>query len=329
MASLDPALKDAETDQETVTNERIARTLEHVAALLESQDSGPFRVRAYRTAARSIRELEEPLRELFAREGLTGIEGIAGVGPSIAAAIQEILHSGHLGLLERLKGRVSPEELFMTIPGIGEALAHRIHLKLGIDSLEELELAAHDGRLERIGGFGARRARAIRDLLAARLSRSTRRGARRIESSHAAEPTLPPPSVAALLDVDEEYRRRADSGELRRIAPRRFNPRHETWLPILHTTREGWHMTAMFSNTARAHRLGKTHDWVIIYYERDGHEDQCTVVSAPRDVAPRRLIRGREGECHEFHRRQPRPEPGPRVAELLRALQPARRPPAA
>src|SRR5687768_11555120 len=265
MASLDPALKDAETDQETVTNERIARTLEHVAALLESQDSGPFRVRAYRTAARSIRELEEPLRELFAREGLTGIEGIAGVGPSIAAAIQEILHSGHLGLLERLKGRVSPEELFMTIPGIGEALAHRIHLKLGIDSLEELELAAHDGRLERIGGFGARRARAIRDLLAARLSRSTRRAARRIESTPPLEPAPAPPSVGALLDVDAEYRRRADAGELRRIAPRRFNPRRESWLPILHTTREGWHMTAMFSNTARAHQLGKTHDWVIIY----------------------------------------------------------------
>jgi hypothetical protein len=321
----DQTLRNADSDREPATNEQTARTLEEVAGLLQAQDSSPFRVQAYRAAARSIRDLKQPLHELLAHEGLAGIERIPRVGPSIAAAIQEIHHTGRLGLLDRLKGRVSPEDLFMTIPGIGEALAHRIHATLGIDSLEELELSAHDGQLQRIGGFGTRRVRAIRDLLAARLSRSTRRAARRIESTLPLEPGPAPPSVGALLDVDAEYRRRADAGELRRIAPRRFNPRHESWLPILHTTREGWHMTAMFSNTARAHQLGKTHEWVIIYYECDGREDQCTVVSPPHVDTSRRVVRGREHECREYYRTQPRPDRGP-PAEVLRWLDQERRP---
>ena len=53
----------------------------------------------------------------------------------------------------------------------------------------------------------------------------------------------------------------------------------------------------MFSNTARAHQLGRTGDWVVVYAARDGHEDQCTVVTeyqGPR--AGRRVVRGREEE---------------------------------
>ncbi|NNL66915.1 MAG: DNA-binding protein, partial [Myxococcales bacterium] len=105
------------------------------------------------------------------------------------------------------------------------------------------------------------------------------------------------PPVALLLDMDSEYRRRAEAGELRRIAPRRFNPGGKAWLPVLHCERDGWSFNALFSNTARAHELGRTHDWVVIYWERDGHEDQCTVVterSGPR--AGRRVVRGREDE---------------------------------
>lgn len=48
------------------------------------------------------------------------------------------------------------------------------------------------------------------------------------------------------------------------------------WLPILHSFRDGWHFTALFSNTDRAHELGRVRDWVVIYVERDGHEGQCT-----------------------------------------------------
>jgi hypothetical protein len=146
--------------------------------------------------------------------------------------------------------------------------------------------------------------RAVRDALAAMLGRSARHRARRRawlasrgRASSAAAP-MPRPDVSTLLAVDAEYRAGAEAGRLRRIAPRRFNPRHEAWLPVLHVERDGWDMTALFSNTARAHELGRTHDWVVIYYHRDGDEGQCTVVTETRGPdAGRRVVRGREEEC--------------------------------
>ena len=87
-------------------------------------------------------------------------------------------------------------------------------------------------------------------------------------------------------------------GELPKIAPQRFNPEGKAWLPILHAEREGWHFTALFSNTARAHELGRTDDWVVIYFYDDDHQEgQCTVVTEIR--GPRegeRVVRGREDE---------------------------------
>jgi DNA polymerase (family X) len=61
------------------------------------------------------------------------------------------------------------------------------------------------------------------------------------------------PDAALLLEIDRAYRQKADVGELPRIAPRRFNPTGEAWLPIWHTERGSWHFTAAYSNTARAH----------------------------------------------------------------------------
>ena len=66
----------------------------------------------------------------------------------------------------------------------------------------------------------------------------------------------------------------------------------------MHSDEDGWSFTAMFSNTARAHELGRTRSWVVIYYEHDGHEGQCTVVTETRGpLSGRRVIRGREAEC--------------------------------
>jgi len=59
------------------------------------------------------------------------------------------------------------------------------------------------------------------------------------------------------------YENRKASGQLVKIAPRRFNPSHVAWLPVLHTTRGRRHYTALFSNTALAHRLARTDDWVV------------------------------------------------------------------
>jgi len=295
-----------------LTNEDVAAALERVADLLEVQGANTFRVRAYRAAAESVRSSERAVAEVAEREGLDGLDRLPAVGKSIAAAILELCSRGRLAMLDRLEGEVSPEDLFATVPGIGEKLAHRVHDELGVETLEDLELAAHDGRLERVPGFGPRKARAVRDTLATMLSRSARRRARHariVEAAardagapgapgSAARPDDERPSVATVLAVDREYRKRAAADELRKIAPRRFNPDHVAWLPVLHVERDGWHFTALFSNTARAHELGTTRDWVILYYERDGHESQCTVVTERRgDLAGTRVVRGREDEC--------------------------------
>lgn len=308
-------------------NPEIADTLERVADLLETQDANSYRVSAYRGAARTLRSISTPAARILADEGTAGLVRLPGVGKSIAALIAELLQTGSLRLLERLEGQVSPEDLFTTLPGVGEELAARIHRELGVETLEALELAAHDGRLETVPGIGPRRLRQVRDGVAAVLTRSGRRRARRYQPAHAppsgattdaraaeatgdaqpALPTLAPePPVAPLLDVDHEYRRRAEAGELRTIAPRRFNPRGESWLPILHVDRDGWSFTALYSNTARAHELGRTLDWVMIYFERNGDEGQVTVVTESRGpLAGRRVVRGHEHACARVYERTP------------------------
>jgi DNA polymerase/3'-5' exonuclease PolX len=279
------------------TNVEVADLLDRVADLLDAQDADVFRVRAYRRAAATVRTLDHSLFDLFEQEELKGLEALPAIGKSIAVSIAEFLQTGRLGLLDRLEGEVTAEDLFTTLPGIGEELAKRIHDELQVETLEDLEIAAHDGRLSRVFGIGRRRVQAIRSELAETLRSSGRRRARRVRMRETAE-INERPSVAAILSVDEEYRRRAGSGSLRKIAPRRFNPTGEAWLPILHTTREGWFFKALFSNSARAHNLGAVRDWVIVIHERDGAKGQCTVVTEHAGpLRGERVVRGRETEC--------------------------------
>jgi len=89
------------------------------------------------------------------------------------------------------------------------------------------------------------------------------------------------------------------------MPPRRFNPAGEAWLPVLHTQRGPRHYTALFSNTARAHQLGKTRDWVILYFDEGDGERQQTVITAHRDpMKGRRIVRGREPECEAHYATQ-------------------------
>jgi DNA polymerase (family 10) len=274
-------------------NDEIAGRLDEVAALLEAQNAGSYRVRAYHRAAETLRRLEEPVSGIHARAGLEGLESLPGIGESIARAIAHLLAWGRLPLLERLRGGTGSGALLRTVPGIGPALAARLHEELGIESLEELEIAAHDGRLERMEGFGAKRLAAVRDTLAHRLARLR-------------APQTPPrtePPVTELLDVDRAYRDPAVSDRLPRIAPRRMNPDHRAWLPILHTRRGNREYTALYSNTPRAHRLGRTRDWVVLYVDGGGPERQYTVVTegGRGPLAGRRVVRGRERECLEAY----------------------------
>lgn len=272
-------------------NEQVAGRLEEVARVLRDQGADPFRCRAYLHAATELRRLDRPVDAIWRERGLEGLLELPGVGQTIARGIRDLLTHGRLAMLDRLRGVADPVDILSSVPGIGRVLAHRLHEEMGIDTLEQLEAAAHDGRLEHIAGFGEKRLAGIRDSLAHRLGRV------RIPASGGA--AVP---VAELLDVDREYRDKATAGTLPTIAPRRFNPKHEAWLPILHTQRGGRHYTALFSNTARAHRLGTTRDWVVLYLDDGAGERQHTVLSATRGpLAGRRVVAGRENECARYY----------------------------
>jgi hypothetical protein len=205
-------------------------------------------------------------------------------------------------LLQRLQGEMAPGELFAQVPGIGPTLGKRIAEQLDVQNLEELERAAHDGRLQQVEGFGEERVRNVRVALAGMLSRAAQRRAAAGPSEDADEDE---PGVGTLLEVDAQYRRRAEAGELQKIAPKRFNPDNEAWLPIMHTQKNGWNFTALYSNTARAHDLDKTHDWVVIYYDQDGEEGQATVVTGRGgSLQGKRIVRGRETESKEHYDQQ-------------------------
>lgn len=271
-------------------NTRIATVFEQVASLLEQQEASAHRVRAWRDGAQAIREHPREMSDVFRDHGRVGLEAVPHIGPGLANALIELIRAGHCGALDRLRGDGS--KVLERVPGMGPALAKRVHDALGVETLEDLEAVAHDGRLARVPGFGARRIAAIRDVLATRLARP-----RPTDQSRAQ------PDVALLLAIDHEYRRAAAAGELRKIAPRRFNPQREAWLPILHVERDGWTFTALFSNTPLAHDLGRTHDWVILYYHQPHEPDaQATVVSEWRGVLRgQRVVRGRERECVDYY----------------------------
>ncbi|MFO7634444.1 MAG: helix-hairpin-helix domain-containing protein [Caldilinea sp.] len=280
-----------------MNNQAIASQLERIAELLEAQDANPFRVRAYREAAQTLRNLGEPAHVLLGKEGIEGLRRLPNIGESISRSIEQLIHTGKINLLEQLRGETSPEQVLATVPGIGPKLASRIHEQLGIETLADLEATVYDGRLEQVAGFGRERLRGVRESLAGRLHRRPS-PALRLRPPSAAEQ----PPVEELLDLDREYRQQAQANRLPKIAPRRFNPTGQAWLPILHTEHGKSHYTVLFSNTARAHELGATRDWVVIY--RDDHDGagQWTVVTARYGTLQgKRVVRGREHECEGYY----------------------------
>jgi DNA polymerase/3'-5' exonuclease PolX len=101
-------------DQLPLSNDRIARRLEEVAGLLQTQDANLYRVRAYRTAAETLRRLDRPVSLILDTEGLPGLVKLPGIGASLGRSIEQLCRTGGLGLLQRLRGDGEPERLFMT-----------------------------------------------------------------------------------------------------------------------------------------------------------------------------------------------------------------------
>src|SRR3972149_7652223 len=126
----------------------IARRFEEVAQLLEEQGGNPYRVQAYRRAADTLRRLPRSAAEIVRQEGESGLRRLPGIGESLARSIATLALTGKLPMLHRMRGESEAGLLLASVPGIGKRLAERLHHDLGIDSLEELEAAAHDGRVE-------------------------------------------------------------------------------------------------------------------------------------------------------------------------------------
>jgi len=165
------------------------------------------------------------------------------------------------------------------IPGVGERLAGLIeeYVKSGdVELLSSLRKEVSPEALEKV------------------------RAAKKEHSPPGPKAPLIP--VSLIIEVDEEYREKAAARKLKLIAPKLLNPEKKSWLPILAALRKGWKFTVMFSNTATAHKLGKTGDWVVVYYESGKGENQCTVVTEGRGpLKGKRVIRGREAECKKYY----------------------------
>lgn len=135
-------------------NIQIAKTFEEVADLLEIQGANPFRVRAYRTAARTIGTLGTPVETILKRDG-HALEELPGIGADLAGKIARICRTGEFALLKELTHK-TPESLvaILRLPGVGPKRAKLIYTKLGVKTIAGLERAARAGRLSQLRGIG-------------------------------------------------------------------------------------------------------------------------------------------------------------------------------
>jgi DNA polymerase (family 10) len=140
-----------------VPNAEIARLLREVADLLDVQGENPFRIRAYRTAARVIDELPWSVHDVVIGEGLDRIDALPGIGPDLAGKIGEIARTGTLAALRELEDAVPPTVAeLMHIPGVGPKKARALMDQLGVRTTDDLRRAAETGRIREIKGFGAK-----------------------------------------------------------------------------------------------------------------------------------------------------------------------------
>lgn len=134
-------------------NADIAAVFEEIADLLEIQGANPFRIRAYRNAARILSELSQEVSRMLEKgEDLTELPGI---GDDLAGKIKEIVSSGHCSLLDRLHAELPPAitEL-LKIPGLGPKRVKALYHDLDVQTIEQLHRAARDGRIRELPGFG-------------------------------------------------------------------------------------------------------------------------------------------------------------------------------
>ncbi len=138
-----------------VTNSDIAEVLNRIAELLELEGANPFRIRAYRNAARTVTGLSRSIGSMLT-EG-ADLSELPGIGKDLAAKITEISETGHLRFLDEIEGRTPPGlAKLLGVPGLGPKRVQALYTALGVDDLDKLVAAAKAGKLRRLPGFGAK-----------------------------------------------------------------------------------------------------------------------------------------------------------------------------
>lgn len=168
-----------------VHNADIARVFGDIADLLEIGEANPFRVRAYRNAARTIGDLRLDVAGAVAAG--KALPKLPGIGKDLDAKIREIVRTGTCALLEKLAGELPPAitEL-LKLPGLGPKRVRLLHDSLGVDTLPQLLEAARKGRIRDVPGFGAKTETHIAEAIEARLGQARRFKLAR--AAHDAEP---------------------------------------------------------------------------------------------------------------------------------------------
>lgn len=134
-------------------NIEIVRILDEVADLLEIQQANPFRVRAYRNAVRTINAHASPLRKLV--EQGADLTELPSIGKGLADNIRELVESGRLTMLDEMAAEVPPGLVeLMRLPGVGPKKARKLWDELGVESIDDLEEVAGEGRVAELSGFG-------------------------------------------------------------------------------------------------------------------------------------------------------------------------------
>lgn len=143
-----------------ITNADVVAVFSEIADLLEIEGANPFRVRAYRNAARMLGELGRSVRTMVDRP--EDLDALPGIGPDLAGKIVEVVTTGSCALLERLRKELPPviAEL-LKIPGLGPKRVRTLHQELGIETLAQLRQAAEQGLVQSVHGFGAKSERQI------------------------------------------------------------------------------------------------------------------------------------------------------------------------
>ena len=156
-----------------VHNTDIAGIFEAIADFLEIEGANPFRVRAYRNAARTVSGLGSELKDMVAAgEDLTKLPGI---GKELAAKICEILESGTAKALIKLQQRIPATVIEMLkLPNLGPKRVRVLYRDLNIKNLEQLSLAARKGRIRALEGFGEKTETAIAEAIEARAQKEKR-----------------------------------------------------------------------------------------------------------------------------------------------------------